>query len=156
MKKKLRAFIDDEKAASAVEFALIAPLLPYGRTGPKIRITGIEVSGTEKDKKLSAQVDWSRPNLAGFAGKAGGSAELPKTLMTEGAYYIRVDVELDYKPLNSWVASSILMRETYFLAQRYQYDPLQRLLKPIKAVSQACSSNALKCNMPARERYDIE
>lgn len=96
-----------------------ASLLPYGRSDPKIRITAIRIDGTTSAKNLTPKVDWSYANIANFAAKKGGNGDLPAGLVGEGSYFIKVDVELDYKPLNAWISTSIPMRETYYLAPRY-------------------------------------
>lgn len=96
-----------------------ASLLPYGRSSPKIRITAIRIDGTSTAKNLTPKVDWSYANVADFAAKKGAVGDLPSNLLSEGSYFIKVDVELDYKPLNAWISTSIPMRETYYLAPRY-------------------------------------
>ncbi len=94
-------------------------LLPYRRSQPHIRITAIQVQGTAAKNNLEPKVLWSRSNTAGMADNAGDPADLPKALIAETAFYVRVDVELDYSPINAWVFKSLPMRETYFLAPRY-------------------------------------
>src|SRR5690606_1792840 len=79
-----------------------ASLLPYSRTEPRIRITAIRVDGTERANNLEPKVDWSYANVANFAARKGSVGNIPSTLLGEGSYFIRVDVELDYKPLNAW------------------------------------------------------
>lgn len=96
-----------------------ASLLPYGRSSPKIRITAIKVEGTATANSLMPKVDWSYANVADFVAKKGTVGDLPSSLVGEGAYFIKVDVELDYKPLNAWISTSIPMSETYYLAPRY-------------------------------------
>jgi len=96
-----------------------ASLLPYGRSSPKIRITAIRIDGTASANNLTPKVDWSYANIADFAVKKGSTGAIPVSLVGEGSYFIKVDVELDYKPLNSWISTSIPMSETYYLAPRY-------------------------------------
>lgn len=96
-----------------------ASLLPYGRSTPKIRITAIRIEGTTNAKNLTPKVDWSYANVANFVAKKGAIGDLPASLVVEGSYFIKVDVELDYKPLNAWISTSIPMSETYYLAPRY-------------------------------------
>jgi len=94
-------------------------LLPYRRTSPKIRVTAIKVTKAQSSSTYSVTVDWSRANVANFAALAGSKTDLPEALVASDAYFIKVDVELDYKPLNSWISTSIPMSETYYLAPRY-------------------------------------
>ncbi|WP_273791949.1 TadE/TadG family type IV pilus assembly protein [Brucella anthropi] len=94
-------------------------LLPYGRSSPKIRITAIRIDGTKRANNLEPKVDWSYASIANFAALKGTVGNLPTSLVDEGAYFIKVDVELDYKPLNAWISNSIPMSETYYLAPRY-------------------------------------
>lgn len=96
-----------------------ASLLPYGRTSPKISITAIRVDGTASARNLTPKVDWSYANIANFAAAKDAVGDFPTNLLVEGSYFIRVDVELDYKPINAWISKSIPMRETYYLAPRY-------------------------------------
>ena len=96
-----------------------ASLLPYSRTDPKIRITAIRIDGTERANNLEPKVDWSYANIANFAARKGSAGNIPDSLLGEGSYFIRVDVELDYKPLNAWIFTNIPMSETYYLAPRY-------------------------------------
>ncbi|PQA72590.1 TadE/TadG family type IV pilus assembly protein [Brucella oryzae] len=96
-----------------------ASLLPYGRSDPKIRITAIRIDGTENANNLEPKVDWSYANIADFAAEKGVASNFPASLLVEGSYFIKVDVELDYKPLNAWISTSIPMSETYYLAPRY-------------------------------------
>ncbi|MDH7784332.1 Flp pilus assembly protein TadG [Ochrobactrum sp. 19YEA23] len=169
----LRQFLRDRRGVSAVEFALIAPvllliylgstdladgldvnkkisrsassladlvtrqisvsaadiddmfaigntsLLPYRRTNPKIRITALKVTKAQSSSTYTVTVDWSRANVANFAAVAGSKGDLPAALIATDAYFIKVDVQLDYKPLNSWISTSIPMSETYYLSPRY-------------------------------------
>lgn len=94
-------------------------LLPYRRTSPKIRVTAIKVTKAQSSSTFSVTVDWSRANVANFAALAGSKTDLPEALVASDAYFIKVDVELDYRPLNSWISTSIPMSETYYLAPRY-------------------------------------
>ncbi|MEL4376135.1 TadE/TadG family type IV pilus assembly protein [Brucella cytisi] len=96
-----------------------ASLLPYCRSTPKIRITAIRIDGTARASNLTPEVDWSYANIADFAAKKGDVGDIPSSLLDEGSYFIKVDVELDYKPLNAWISTSIPMSETYYLAPRY-------------------------------------
>jgi len=96
-----------------------ASLLPYRRTNPKIRITALKVAQAQSSGTYSVTVDWSRANVANFAATAGSKGDLPAALIAADAYFIKVDVELDYKPLNSWISTSIPMSETYYLSPRY-------------------------------------
>jgi len=96
-----------------------ASLLPYGGTSSKIRITAIRINGTANAGNLEPEVDWSYANIANFAAEKGRVRDLPPSLVREGSYFIKVDVELDYKPFNAWISKSIPMSETYYLAPRY-------------------------------------
>lgn len=93
-------------------------LLPYNREKAGVRITAIKVAD-KPDINPLATVDWSRANAFETADKKGVTITVPQALRTPGAYYIKVEVSLDFKPLNSWVVSRIPMREVYYLAPRY-------------------------------------
>ena len=96
-----------------------ASLLPYRRTSPKIRVTALKVTKAQSSNTYTVTVDWSRANVANFAAAAGSKGDLPAALIATDAYFIKVDVELDYKPLHSWISTSIPMSETYYLSPRY-------------------------------------
>lgn len=97
-------------------------LLPYDRKAVGIKVTAISVGKAKKedpDSAIQSKVDWSRANALETADKKGDHIAIPDALRTDGAYYIKVDVSLDFTPLNSWVVSRIPMRETYYLEPRY-------------------------------------
>jgi Flp pilus assembly protein TadG len=104
-------------------------LLPYHRSKPKIVITAISVTGTP----LKAIVQWSQKvNNGTYSADAAAGAEtsLPGSMMTSGRFVVRVESDLDYKPVITWAANgksvlglsaafdSLSMSETAYLSPR--------------------------------------
>ena len=105
-------------------------LNPYTRTQMKIVVTAIEVTDESTPK---VKVVWSRKVQNGIfsAGASPGSiTTVPDRLKTKGSFLVRVESELDYRPMITWSASAkeatgllaafdkIGMEETYFLRPR--------------------------------------
>lgn len=105
-------------------------LAPYNRSKSTITVTAIEVT---TDATPQVKVAWSRKlaNGAIVAGPAKGSTTtLPDALKVAGSFLVRVQSELDYKPVITWAASgkktlgltsafdNISMSETYYLRPR--------------------------------------
>ena len=101
-------------------------LQPYNRSRPTITITAIEISN---DSALKATVVWSRKLSNGVysAGAAKNTTTtVPAAMKTAGAFLIRVESGLEYKPMITWAASgketlglvssfdNISMGETYY------------------------------------------
>jgi len=83
-----------------------AILQPYGRSKPTIRITAIEVTNESTPK---VKVVWSRKleNGAPDRDETPGqppARPLPPKLKVKGTFLIRVQSELDYKPVITWSA----------------------------------------------------
>jgi Flp pilus assembly protein TadG len=108
-----------------------AILQPYDRSLPTITATAIQVTDDATPKAL---VKWSR-ELDGDVAKEGPKpgdeiTTLPANLMVKGSFLIRVEAQLDYKPIIAWAAenkaslglaaafSSLNMSETYYLRPR--------------------------------------
>lgn len=107
-------------------------LNPYHRSPLNITVTAIEV-GEDEDEAATTEVMWSRKlvNTTFSEGLAeGGPANVPAKLKVPGTFLIRVDAELDYRPMITWTASqkettgllaafdNISMKETYYLRPR--------------------------------------
>lgn len=105
-------------------------LQPYNRSSGKITITAIEMS---TNATPTAKVAWSRKLVAGVTSTAtpkGTPTTVPPALLTPGGFLIRVDSDLDYKPVIAWAAEgkpvlglaaafdTIPMTETYYLRPR--------------------------------------
>jgi len=105
-------------------------LTPYYRSKPTITITAIEITNEATPK---VQVFWSRKldNGAASAGLAKGTIiTVPATLNVAGSFLVRVDSELEYKPVVAWAESSkptlgltaafskLSMKERYYLRPR--------------------------------------
>jgi Flp pilus assembly protein TadG len=107
-----------------------ALLQPYNRSTPTITITAIEITDEPTPK---VQVFWSRKLSNGApsegAGK-GSTTTVPDALKTKGSFLVRVESDLQYKPVIAWAAadkpalgltaafSNISMLETYYLRPR--------------------------------------
>jgi len=81
-----------------------AVLQPYNRTKPTIVVTAIEVT---TDTTPKVKVMWQRKLVNGAfqAGVAKGTiTTIAPTFKVAGSYYIRVETELDYKPVIVWTA----------------------------------------------------
>jgi Flp pilus assembly protein TadG len=105
-------------------------LQPYNRSNPTIIITAIEITDETTPK---VQVFWSRKLVNGttLAGAAKGTiTTVPAALNTRGSFLVRVESDLNYKPVITWAATgkqtlgltaafdSISMGETYYLRPR--------------------------------------
>ena len=120
----------DDTALQAIMNIGASTLQPYNRSVPKIIITEISI-GNETVPK--ATVVWSRQTNAGVYGigaKAGDTTTIPDSLKIPGTFLIRVESDLNYKPMITWAADrkqvmglsaafdSISMSETYYLRAR--------------------------------------
>jgi Flp pilus assembly protein TadG len=105
-------------------------LTPYYRSKPTITITAIEITN---EATPTIKVFWSRKldNGVASAGLAKGTIiTVPATLNVAGSFLVRVDSELEYKPVVAWAASSkptlgltaafskLSMKERYYLRPR--------------------------------------
>lgn len=105
-------------------------LQPYRRTSPKIVITAIQMS---KDATPKAIVQWSR-KMEGSAydkdAAKNSETTVPPNLNIAGSFLIRVQTDLDYRPVLTWAADGkeatgltaafdkLPMAETYYLRPR--------------------------------------
>lgn len=107
-----------------------ATLQPYNRSQPKIIVTAIRIS---TDNTPKVQVAWSRKMVNGVYSvdaAANSTTTVPASLNIKGSFLIRVQSQLDYKPVITWAASAkktlgllsafdnIAMNETYYLRPR--------------------------------------
>jgi Flp pilus assembly protein TadG len=107
-----------------------ATLQPYNRTRPKITATAIEVTNEDPPK---VKVVWSRRYHDGAFTQVdapGTITTVPEKLKIKGSFLIRVQNELDYRPVITWTATqkkatgltaafdSIDMKEVYYLRPR--------------------------------------
>ena len=107
-----------------------ALLIPYYRSKPRIIVTAIEITDEATPK---VKVFWSRKlvNDLPSAGPAKGTiTTVPVALNTRGSFLVRVESELDYKPVITWARrrtsrlgltsmfDNIAMKETYYLRPR--------------------------------------
>jgi Flp pilus assembly protein TadG len=108
---------------------------PYNRSKPKIVITAIQISDENTPK---VTVAWSRARAGDGSGcpqeAKGATTTVPATLNTRGAFLVRVQSCLDYRPVITWSAtdkpasgwtaafSNISMKETYYLRPRMSPD----------------------------------
>lgn len=105
-------------------------LQPYNRSSGTIIITAIEMT---TDATPQVKVAWSRKLVDGttkVADPKGTPTTVPPALLTPGGFLIRVDSNLNYKPVIAWAAEdkpalglaaafdSIAMTETYYLRPR--------------------------------------
>jgi Flp pilus assembly protein TadG len=107
-------------------------LTPYYRSKPTITITAIEITSLPASK---VKVFWSRKLDNDVAGPNpllpnGTITTVPATLNVPGSFLVRVDSELEYKPVVTWAASSkptlgltaafdkLSMKERYYLRPR--------------------------------------
>jgi Flp pilus assembly protein TadG len=103
---------------------------PYNRTRPAITVTAIEITDEDSPKAL---VVWSRKmenDIFSAGAPAGSVASLPDQLVIRGSFLVRVDTNLDYRPVVTWSAGQketlglaaafdrINMQETYYLRPR--------------------------------------
>lgn len=109
---------------------------PYNRTSPSIYVTAIEIT---TDATPKVRVVWSRKLVNDAASKhinAGTATTVPDKLKVPGTFLIRVEAELDYKPVLTWSAEekkssglasafdSIEMKERYYLRPRMSHQIL--------------------------------
>lgn len=107
-----------------------ATIQPYGRSKPSVIVTAIQVTDETTPK---VKVVWSRKIVNGaFSVDAAKDTitTLPNALKVKGAFLIRVQSSLSYKPVVTWAAQSkktlgllsafdgIQMKETYHLRPR--------------------------------------
>jgi Flp pilus assembly protein TadG len=107
-----------------------ATLRPYSRTNLKVIVTAIEITN---DTTPQVKVAWSRKMVDGaFSQDAakGTTTTVPETLKIKGSFLVRVQSELDYRPIITWTADAkvttgllaafdkIGMKETYYLRPR--------------------------------------
>lgn len=105
-------------------------LQPYGRTNPKIIITAIQMT---TDKTPKAKVTWSRKVENGKYDKDAAKdteTTVPPDLNVAGSFLIRVQTDLDYRPVLTWAADGkkatgltaafdkLPFTETYYLRPR--------------------------------------
>lgn len=111
-----------------------AVLQPYGRSSPRITVTGIYITDEATPK---AQVVWSRKLANGAFSRAalkGTVTSVPIDLEIRDTFILRVESELDYRPVIAWSADgkaamglaaafdNINMTETYYLRPRMSSD----------------------------------
>jgi Flp pilus assembly protein TadG len=107
-----------------------ATLQPYNRSEPTIIVTGIDISD---DPTPIVTVEWSRKLVNGVAMQdqpAGNATTVPSDLKIPGTFLVRVEADLDYRPMIAWAADSkqtlglmsafdnINMAERYYLRPR--------------------------------------
>jgi Flp pilus assembly protein TadG len=108
-----------------------ALLTPYYRTKPSIFITAIEITDEPTPK---VKVFWGRKRVddvpSAYLTKGDIITTVPAKLQTPGSFLIRVEADLDYKPVIAWAAAdkpalgltatfgNIAMKETYYLRPR--------------------------------------
>lgn len=105
-------------------------LQPYSRSVGKTFVTAIQVTN---DTPPRVQVEWSRKLVNGVATPnlvKGTATTVPDALKVAGTFLIRVESDLDYKPVITWAAESkpvlglaaafdgISMGGTYYLRPR--------------------------------------
>ncbi|MBS9719244.1 pilus assembly protein [Tianweitania sp. BSSL-BM11] len=107
-----------------------ALLQPYNRSSPEITVTAINIQRSTTTNQLTGKVAWQRRMADGaFNSSSETEVDVPDFLRTEGAFIIRVDAALDYKPVLLNAAEGralgvgaafdgIAMDETYFMRPR--------------------------------------
>ncbi len=105
-------------------------LQPYSRSDPKVVITAITISS---DATPKATVAWSRKMENGSYSKdlaKNTEVSVPPDLNIAGSFLVRVQTELDYRPVLTWAADgkaatgltaafdNLPMSETYYLRPR--------------------------------------
>lgn len=105
-------------------------LQPYTRTQPKIIITAIQVTDETTPK---VRVAWSRKLVNGSYSQDAPKDSIttvPAALKVKGSFLVRVQADLDYKPVITWTASQkaslgiasafddIQMQKYYYLRPR--------------------------------------
>lgn len=112
-----------------------AILEPYNRSLPQITVTAIKITGDESSPDVL--VDWSRRLSGGSFSQPfthDSPTTVPDKLKVAGSYLIRVQSQLDYRPVITWSAGekatlgltaafdSIAMDEVYYLRPRMSSD----------------------------------
>lgn len=107
---------------------------PYNRTAPAIYVTAIEIT---TDATPKVRVAWSRKLVNEAASSylnVGTATTVPDKLKVPGSFLIRVEADLDYKPVLTWNSSekksiglaaafdSIEMKERYYLRPRMSHS----------------------------------
>ncbi|WP_028032271.1 TadE/TadG family type IV pilus assembly protein [Chelativorans sp. J32] len=107
-----------------------AALVPYRRSEPVITVTSIQITDEPNPRP---KVVWSRALLDDalvYAERPGDITEVPESLLVRGAFLIRAEANLDYRPVILWRASakealgleaafdSISMSKRYYLRPR--------------------------------------
>jgi len=107
-----------------------AALVPYRRSEPVITVTAIQITDEPNPRPI---VVWSRALLDDalvYAERPGDITEVPESLLVRGAFLIRAEANLDYRPVILWRASakealgleaafdSISMSKRYYLRPR--------------------------------------
>jgi len=107
-----------------------AALVPYRRSEPVITVTAIQITDEPNPRP---KVVWSRALLDDalvYAERPGDITEVPESLLVRGAFLIRAEANLDYRPVILWRASakealgleaafdSISMSKRYYLRPR--------------------------------------
>ena len=118
---------DDLDAIMKIGGAL---LTPYFRSKPTITITAIEITDETTPK---VKVFWSRKlenDIPSPGAGKGSITTVPAALNTRGSFLVRVESDLEYKPVIAWAAAdkpalgltatfgNIAMKETYYLRPR--------------------------------------
>ncbi|MBN9241335.1 MAG: pilus assembly protein [Mesorhizobium sp.] len=95
----------DSCSLPAILQAANTTLLPYNRSSPKVIVTGIQIT---TDTPPIATVAWSYQVSGGQYGagpeKAGDTTTMPSAIKTGGAFLIRVQSSLPYRPVIAWAA----------------------------------------------------
>lgn len=79
-------------------------LMPYNRSSPTIIVTGIQMSGDTPPRPVIA---WTRQVVNGVYSGSAGSAQttsVPAEVLTPNTFLVRVESQLDYRPVISWAA----------------------------------------------------
>lgn len=107
---------------------------PYNRSQPEIIVTAIRI-GPDPEKEVT--VAWSRKLEDGTFSRdviSGTETTVPEKLKIADSFLIRVQSELDYRPVITWSANekaglglaaafdSISMSETYYLRPRMSQE----------------------------------
>ena len=74
-------------------------LQPYSRSEPEFIVTGIQITDEDTPKAL---VSWSRKISNGVTSRGetpGDETEIPTKLMIRNSFLVRVETELNYKPI---------------------------------------------------------
>lgn len=102
-------------------------LLPYNRSKPTITVTGVQINANSQ-----VSIQWSRKVENGVFGPGLASTTIiaiPPALIIPNTFLVKVDSDLDYKPMIAWDTPSqglgflntfavIKMSESYLLRPR--------------------------------------